>query len=130
MSCCSDPGITEIRAISLRPVIGEVKFYCETRSPSCGIPSYPWHLRFCLLHSNFLYKGPFTLSESRSESENFLCLLLPPANEVRGLGGIGQPPSETWDTMGYSQQVGGTHPTGMHSCSVKQFHSTFQYHAK
>ena len=21
-----------------------------------------------------------------------------------------------WDTMGYSQQGGGTHPTGMHSC--------------
>ena len=22
-----------------------------------------------------------------------------------------------WDTMGYCQQAGGTHPTGMHSCS-------------
>ena len=25
-------------------------------------------------------------------------------------------PRDTWDTMGYGQQVGGTHPTGMHTC--------------
>ena len=29
---------------------------------------------------------------------------------------LGRLPQETWDTMGYGQQVGGTHPTGMHSC--------------
>ena len=28
----------------------------------------------------------------------------------------GRPPGPPWDTMGYSQQVGSTHPTGMHSC--------------
>ena len=26
------------------------------------------------------------------------------------------PPQDTSDTTGYSQQAGGTHPTGMHSC--------------
>ena len=33
--------------------------------------------------------------------------------------GVGQtlPTRDTWDTTGYGQQVGGTHPTGMHSCS-------------
>ena len=25
-------------------------------------------------------------------------------------------PSQTWDTMGYGRQAGGTHPTGMLSC--------------
>ena len=30
---------------------------------------------------------------------------------------VGQtPPQDTWDTMGYCQQAGGKHPTGMHSC--------------
>ena len=33
----------------------------------------------------------------------------------RHLGGLGRPP-DTWDTIGYSQQGGGTHPTRMHSC--------------
>ena len=27
-------------------------------------------------------------------------------------GGLGRPP---WDTTGYGQKAGGTHPTGMHS---------------
>ena len=27
---------------------------------------------------------------------------------------MGRPPQ--WDTTGYGQQAGGTHPTGMHSC--------------
>ena len=35
-------------------------------------------------------------------------------------GGLHQggadPPSPPWDSMGYGQQAGGTHPTGMHSC--------------
>ena len=31
------------------------------------------------------------------------------------LGGLGRPPRDTWDTMEYGQQVGGMHPTGMHS---------------
>ena len=26
------------------------------------------------------------------------------------------PPRDTWDTMGYGLQPGGTHPTEMHSC--------------
>ena len=30
-----------------------------------------------------------------------------------------------WDTMGYGQQVGGAHPTGMHSCFM-QYHCTSQ----
>ena len=30
-------------------------------------------------------------------------------------GGVGQTPS---DTTGYGQRAGGTHPTGMHSCSL------------
>ena len=36
----------------------------------------------------------------------------------RGLhpGGIGRTPPS--DTMGYGQQAGGTHPTGMHSCCI------------
>ena len=33
------------------------------------------------------------------------------------IGGLGRPPPwDTWDTMGYGQPAGGTHPTGMHSC--------------
>ena len=39
---------------------------------------------------------------------------------IQGLciqGGLGRnPPPHNPDTMGYSQRVGGTHPTGMHSC--------------
>ena len=33
-------------------------------------------------------------------------------------GGLGRPlkTQDTWDTMGYGQQAGSTHPTGMHSC--------------
>ena len=36
-----------------------------------------------------------------------------------GLGmsrGMGTHPLRTWDTTGYSRQVGGMHPTGMLSC--------------
>ena len=28
---------------------------------------------------------------------------------------VGKTPQDTWDTRGYGQQVGSTHPTGMHS---------------
>ena len=35
----------------------------------------------------------------------------------KGGGGVGKTPQ--WDTMGYGQQAGGTHHTGMHSCSLK-----------
>ena len=34
-------------------------------------------------------------------------------------GGVLQTPPPiygTWDTTGYGQRAGGTHPTGMHSC--------------
>ena len=31
-------------------------------------------------------------------------------------GRIPPPSRHTWDTTGYGQQAGGTHPTGMHSC--------------
>ena len=34
----------------------------------------------------------------------------------RGLGRP-PPPRDTWDTMGYVQQMGGMHPVGMHSFS-------------
>ena len=32
---------------------------------------------------------------------------------------LGRPPwpPDTWDTTGYGQRAGGTHPTGMHSCA-------------
>ena len=33
-----------------------------------------------------------------------------------GGGGVGQTPRDTWDSMRYGQQAGGTHPAGMHSC--------------
>ena len=33
--------------------------------------------------------------------------------------GLGRIPLNTWDTMAYSQQAGGTHPTGMHSCCYR-----------
>ena len=79
-------------------------------------------------------------------SSTFIVLLLPPANEVWGkvmflhlsvilftgggsaskgsasgevyIQGVGQTPldADPLSTMGYSQQAGGTHPTGMHSC--------------
>ena len=32
-----------------------------------------------------------------------------------GGGGVGRP---SWDTMGYGQRAGSTHPTGMHSCLI------------
>ena len=42
---------------------------------------------------------------------------LHPGDSHQGLGGIGQTPArDTWDTTGYGQQAGSTHPTGMHSC--------------
>ena len=62
-------------------------------------------------------------------------LYLPPTNEVykgyvftgvclstRGEGvlhprGLGRHPSPQSDTTGYGQRAGGTHATGMHSCS-------------
>ena len=31
-------------------------------------------------------------------------------------GGWADTPRDTWDTTGYGQQVGGTHPTRMHFC--------------
>ena len=43
---------------------------------------------------------------------------LHPGERGSAFGGVGQTPLwDTWDTMGYGQWVGGTHPTGMHSCS-------------
>ena len=30
-------------------------------------------------------------------------------------------PLPSWDTTGYDQQAGGTHPTGMHSCNLNFF---------
>ena len=33
----------------------------------------------------------------------------------KGEGGL-PTDRDTWDTMGYGQQAGGTYPTGMHSC--------------
>ena len=40
-----------------------------------------------------------------------------PGHMTRGSAsrGVGRPPRDIWDTMGYGQQAGGTHPTGMHS---------------
>ena len=40
--------------------------------------------------------------------------------------GFGQTPPPfryTWDTTGYDQEAGGTHPTGMISCSYIVFHT-------
>ena len=34
------------------------------------------------------------------------------------------PPKDTWDTTGYGQKVGGTHPTGMLSCLLPK---TYQF---
>ena len=40
-----------------------------------------------------------------------------PTNDGSPCGGGGQTPSQdTWDTMGYGKQAGGTHPTGMIFC--------------
>ena len=33
----------------------------------------------------------------------------------------GADPRDTWDTTGYGQQAGGTHPTGMHSFFLSLF---------
>ena len=44
---------------------------------------------------------------------------LPPGLPTGGLlrGGVGQTPRDTWDTTGYGQQAGRTHPAGMLSCN-------------
>ena len=34
------------------------------------------------------------------------------------------PLPDTWDTTGYGQQAGGTHPSGMYSCFQKLFYNT------
>ena len=34
------------------------------------------------------------------------------------VGGVGQNPQDTWDTTGYGQRAGGTHPTGILSCLI------------
>ena len=71
---------------------------------------------------------------------DFSVALLPPANEVcegyvftgvclsTGEGGSGPmhagPPADTPSVqcmLGYDQQAGGTHPTGMHSCGRNRF---------
>ena len=39
------------------------------------------------------------------------------ANRSAERGGVGQTPGDTWDTKGYGQQAGRTHPTGMLSCN-------------
>ena len=36
-------------------------------------------------------------------------------------GGVGRFPQDTWDTMGYGQQMGGTNPTGMLSRCYNHF---------
>ena len=36
-------------------------------------------------------------------------------------GGLGRPPQDTWDTTGYGEQVGSTHPTGMHCGFIVTF---------
>ena len=43
-----------------------------------------------------------------------------PASGVYIQGGWEDPP-DTWDTAGYGQQEGDTHPTGIHSCPVVFF---------
>ena len=45
----------------------------------------------------------------------------------RGLGR--PPPLDTWDTMGYGQQAGSTHPTGTHSCYLQQLLLKWLKHA-
>ena len=52
-----------------------------------------------------------------------ICLQGGPASGwgVSCMGGLGRPPQNTWDTTGYGQQAGGTHPTGMNSCPVVFF---------
>ena len=44
---------------------------------------------------------------------------------IRGGGWI-DPPLDTWDTTGYGQQAGGTHPTEMHSCCPCQINHMFK----
>ena len=43
---------------------------------------------------------------------------IPSGSAYRGvcLHGRQTPPRDTWNTTGYGQQAGSTHPTGMHSC--------------
>ena len=40
-----------------------------------------------------------------------------PPRSAYGEGDWAHPPRDIWDTMGYGQQAGGTHPTGMLSCT-------------
>ena len=40
-----------------------------------------------------------------------------PPRSAYGGGDWADPPRDIWDTMGYGQQAGGTHPTGMLSCT-------------
>ena len=39
-----------------------------------------------------------------------------PPREVQGIQLGWADPRDTWDTTGYGQQAGGTHPTGIYSC--------------
>ena len=41
----------------------------------------------------------------------------PPGSACSGVGQT-PPPRDTWDSMEYGQQAGGTHPAGMLSCSL------------
>ena len=49
---------------------------------------------------------------------NGICILggwaYPPGSACKV---VFEDPLHTWDTTGYGQQAGGTHPTGMHTCS-------------
>ena len=41
-----------------------------------------------------------------------------PSSVGIGRGVLRTPTPDTWDTMGYGQQAGSTHPTGMPSCLI------------
>ena len=45
-------------------------------------------------------------------------------------GGVGQTPPPPWDTMGYGQQAGGTHPTGICILVKKMFRLLFSFFDK
>ena len=45
----------------------------------------------------------------------------PPGHGTSGGVGTHLPPPRTWDTMGYSRQMGSAHPTGILSCYMDLF---------
>ena len=58
----------------------------------------------------------YTLSSGRGG--DWLPIMHHRSHDHGGLlpGGLGRPPES--DTMGYGQQAGSMHPTGMHSCCI------------